>query len=79
MVKISVYPAAPGSEDRCMDKFKTGLSPAQVSAVLAIFMVTSIGAFLAAVAMRRWNRFIAHRHAVRAALEAIRLPVAGRR
>lgn len=54
-----------------MDKFKTGLSPTQISAVIAIFMVTSIGAFLAAVAMRRWNSFIVHRRAVRRALAQI--------
>lgn len=54
-----------------MDKFKTGLSPAQISAVIAIFMVTAIGAFLAAVAMRRWNSFIVHRRAVRRALAQI--------
>lgn len=54
-----------------MNTLKFGLSPAQITAVVGIFMVTSIGAFLAAMALRRWNSFIVHRRAVRRALAQI--------
>lgn len=37
-------------------KLLCGLSPAQASAVVAVFFVTLIGALILAWAFRRWNR-----------------------
>lgn len=55
------------------DLLKFGLTPTQIAAVATVFIFTSIGAFLLAWGLRKWNRHRNHRKAVRAALEAIRL------
>ena len=39
-----------------MTRYLAGLSPAQCAAVVAVFVVTAIGAILLVLAFRWWNR-----------------------